>query len=199
MKEHSSRDYVTRSLTESALQSRPATDADADWAGVTVDGQAHEEQARQTRRLFRPTTWFNSDTGKADKDSSWVAKSAPSADDRRRANAHVGEETNSRSNGWYILAVVMFAVGVVSMVGNIALVDQLKGGLFIDWTPSRMIVFVVTLFAVWGLTWFGLTYNYPHRRKGWSIVGSFLVTMGIALFIVSLLLFGLSMFGLMGE
>ena len=149
---HDKRHHVT-SLTQTSLESRPATDKDAQWWDKQLDA---EERTPGKRRR-----WFGLDTGTAT-DGDWLSQSRPTAAQKEQFNAYAGDEVPERSQ-WF--AIAMFALAVVSLVCTTLVTIQVQGGWFIDWTPAMIGGGIGLFLLVFGTSWWILT-PAKNQRQG---------------------------------
>lgn len=171
--------HTTRSLAYDQIQARPATDADAAWAGHQLDSEIEAETTLTptTRRWYKPRTWFNLDTGESDTDTTWLYKSRITDAEKNRFNRHADKD-NTHPRG-FTANIIVFAIGVAAMALVPLMATQVKGGLFVTFTPTQWVIAAVVTVIV-GILVYMLIATSGTGTRTKNLIATVFVTLALA-------------------
>lgn len=182
--------YPVKSLTEAVASRRATHDADTQWwvHDDNVD-ELVEDTTKVARTKKKKRRWLSLDTGEKTTDEQWVKKSLPTPEHRVKLNSSVDTETegNTDPETWrvgvakvlYIVSVIGFAIGVISMATSVIISQIVQGGFYVSLSTPLWWAIVGVCLVVWLLVWLIIRPGKHFKnRYAWRYVfGSFIVTL----------------------
>lgn len=203
MQEHQSRSHKVRSLTQSAIESREATDEDSIWFDDKLKREVDEGQCvdsdtptvKNSRNPFkRARAWWSLETGEAD-DDAWYKKSRVTDSQKAHFNSLQNNDEFMTERSWfYKLSVAMFGLAAFSILATMVMSQQIQGGWNIPWSWPIFGVAIAVVLIVWFVTWWVIR----DRKSGnkWAVYGSLLIALSVLMMTMAGAAFAAQLLGL---